>query len=163
MSSMNILINEEYNDLHTLYYILKLHNNSHRERYIVCSSTCSTIELSITMTQLLSAVKEGLQFQSDKVYSRNKINQIWTLKNSKDLLDMFTCAFSKISSIQHLTFLHLTLPFLMKKLKTCLKEIASSASLIYQQFPHMEFIFHNSHVTIELAVFSRFFYNVVVF
>jgi len=61
MSSMNILINEEYNDLHTLYYILKLHNNSHRERYIVCSSTCSTIELSITMTQLLSAVKEGLQ------------------------------------------------------------------------------------------------------
>ena len=63
MSSMNILINEEYDDLPTLYYILTLHNNSHRERYSVHvhSSTCSTKELSITMTKLLSAVKEGLQ------------------------------------------------------------------------------------------------------
>jgi hypothetical protein len=34
VSSMNILINEEYDDLSTLYWIPKLHRNPYRERYI---------------------------------------------------------------------------------------------------------------------------------
>jgi hypothetical protein len=34
MSSMNIPINEEYDDLSTLYWIPKLHRNPYRERYI---------------------------------------------------------------------------------------------------------------------------------
>ena len=94
-------------------------------------------------------------------------------KISKDLLDMFTCTFSKISSIQTFDFSAPYTTIYNEKIKNLfkgnysqrinIKEIASSASLIYQQFPHMEFIFHNSHVTIELAVFSRFVYNVIVF
>ena len=47
MSSMNIPINEEYDDLHTLYWITKLHQNTYIERYIAGSSICSTKELSI--------------------------------------------------------------------------------------------------------------------
>ena len=80
---------------------------------------------------------------------------------------MFTCTFSKISSIQTFDFSAPYTTIYNEKIKNLfkgnysqrinIKEIASSASLIYQQFPHMEFIFHNSHVTIELAIFSRFF------
>ena len=76
MSSMNNLINEEYNDLPTLYWIPRLRNNPYRERHITSSSTCSTKELLITMTKILSAVKEGLQSYCYKVYSRSNINQI---------------------------------------------------------------------------------------
>jgi hypothetical protein len=39
MSSMNIAINEEYDDLSTLYWIPKLHRNPYRERYITSPST----------------------------------------------------------------------------------------------------------------------------
>ena len=38
-------------------------------------STCSTKELSITMTKILHAVKGGLLSYCDKVYSRGNINQ----------------------------------------------------------------------------------------
>ena len=39
MSSMNIPINEEYDDLPTLYWIPKLHKNQNKERYIAGTST----------------------------------------------------------------------------------------------------------------------------
>jgi hypothetical protein len=39
LSSMNIPINEEYDDLSTLYWISKLHRNPYRERYITSPST----------------------------------------------------------------------------------------------------------------------------
>jgi hypothetical protein len=39
MSSINILINEEYDDLSTLHWIPKLHWNPYRERYITSPST----------------------------------------------------------------------------------------------------------------------------
>jgi hypothetical protein len=39
ISSMNILINEKYDDLSTLYWIPKLRRNPYRERYITSPST----------------------------------------------------------------------------------------------------------------------------
>ena len=59
MSSMNIPINEEYNDLSSLYWILRLPKNPYRERYIADSSTRSAIELSIAMTQCCLQSKRG--------------------------------------------------------------------------------------------------------
>jgi hypothetical protein len=44
-------------------------------------------ELSIHLTKILSAVKEGQQKYCETVYSRSGINHMWILKNSKDLLD----------------------------------------------------------------------------
>ena len=41
----------------------------------VYSSTCLTKELSISMTEILHAVKGGLLSYCDKVYSRGNINQ----------------------------------------------------------------------------------------
>ena len=75
MSSLNIPINEENCELSTLYWILKFQKNQYLERCIPCSSTCSTKELSITMTKILHAFKESLLSYCDKVYSRVNINQ----------------------------------------------------------------------------------------
>ena len=67
MSSMNIPIKKEYDYLSTLKLITKRHIEQYRERYITGSSICSTRELSITITTILSAVK-GLQSYFHKVY-----------------------------------------------------------------------------------------------
>jgi len=47
---------------------------------------CPTKKLS--MRNNLSAVKEGLQSNSDTVYSRCMVNQLWILKTSNDLLNI---------------------------------------------------------------------------
>jgi hypothetical protein len=56
-----------------------------RNNFIAGSSTCSTKELSIHLTKIMSAVKEGQQKYCETVYSRSGINHMWILKNSKDL------------------------------------------------------------------------------
>jgi hypothetical protein len=75
MSSLNIPINEENCELSTLYWIPKFQKNQYLDRYIPGSSTCSTKQLSITMTKIVHAVKGGLISYCDKVYSRGNINQ----------------------------------------------------------------------------------------
>ena len=75
MSSLNIPINDENCELSTLYWIPKFLKNQYLDRYIPGSSTCSTKELSITMTKIVHAVKGGLLSCCDKVYSRGNINQ----------------------------------------------------------------------------------------
>jgi hypothetical protein len=82
MTSLNIPSVEESEDLPYLYWIPKLHKTPYKERYIAGSSTCSTKELSIHLTKILSAVKEGQQKYCETVYSRNGINHMWILKNS---------------------------------------------------------------------------------
>ena len=97
----------------------KLHKTACKERYIAGSSTCSTKELSIHLTKILSAVKEGQQKCCETVYSRRGINYMWISKNSKGLLDnLKSRSFSQVSSIKTLDFstLHTTLPH--DKLKT---------------------------------------------
>jgi hypothetical protein len=49
MSSMNIPINEEYDDLSTIYWIPKLHRNPYRERYITSPSTKALLRHSGTI------------------------------------------------------------------------------------------------------------------
>ena len=75
MTSLNIPINEENCELSTLYWIPKFQKNQYLDRYIPGSSTCSTKELSITMTNILHAVKGGLLSYCDEVYSSGSINQ----------------------------------------------------------------------------------------
>jgi len=43
--------------------------------------------LSKLLTTVLSTVKDGLKTHCDTAYSRNGINQMWILKNSKDLVE----------------------------------------------------------------------------
>ena len=98
------------------------------------SSTCSTKELSIHLTKILSAVKEEQQKYCETVYSRSGINHMWILKNSKDLLDnLKSRSFSQVSSIKTFDFstLYTTLPH--DKLKTRLKET------IHKAFSHRNY------------------------
>ena len=130
MTSLSIPSGKDSGDLPYLYWIHKLHKTPCKERYIagsstcstkelsihltkILSSTCSTKELSIHLTRILSAVKEGQQKYCETVYSRIGINHMWILKNSKDLLDnLKSRSFSQVSSIITFYFstLYTTLP-----------------------------------------------------
>ena len=134
MTSLNIPSGKESEDLPYLYWIPKLHKTPYKERYIAGSSTCSTKELSIHLTKILSAVKEGQQKYCETVYSRSGINHMWILKNSKDLLDnLKSRSVSQVSSIKTFDFstLYTTLPH--DKLKTRLKET------IHKAFSHRNY------------------------
>ena len=104
MTFLNIPSGKESEDLPYLYWIPKLHKTPYKERYIAGSSTCSTKELSIHLTKILSAVKEGQQKYCETVYSR--------FDNLKSR------SFSYVSSIKTFDFstLYTTLPH--DKLKT---------------------------------------------
>ena len=134
MTSLSIPSGKESEDLPYLYWIPKLHKTPYKERYIAGSSTCSTKELSIHLTKIMSAVKEGQQKYCETVYSRSGINHMWILKNSKDLLDnLKSRSFSQVSSIKTFDFstLYTTLPH--DKLKTRLKET------IHKAFSHRNY------------------------
>ena len=128
MTSLSIPSGNESEDLPYLYWIPKLHKTPYKERYTAGSSTCSTKKLSIHLTKILSAIKEGQQKYCETVYSHSGINHMWILKNSKDLLDnLKSRSFSRVSSIT--TFdcstLYNTLRF--DKLKTRWKETIHKA------------------------------------
>jgi hypothetical protein len=78
------MLKEVMNDL-WLARISSLSNEVGLYVVLLGSSTCSTKELSIHLTKILSAVKEGQQKYCETVYSRSGINHMWILKNSKDL------------------------------------------------------------------------------
>jgi hypothetical protein len=80
MTSLNIPSGKESGDLPYLYWIPKLHKTPYKQSYIAGSSTRSTKELSIHLTKILSAVKEGQQKYCETVYSRSGINHMWILK-----------------------------------------------------------------------------------
>jgi len=65
VASVNIPINAENDALPTLYWISNIHKNPYREGYIAGSSTCSTKELSISMTYIVPAVRGRLKAHCD--------------------------------------------------------------------------------------------------
>ena len=128
MTSLSIPSGKESGDLPYLYWMPKLYKTPYKERYIAGSSAFSTKELSIHLTQIMSAVKEGQQKYCETVYSRSGINHMWILKNSKDLLDnLKSRSFSKVSSIKTFDFSTLYTTLLHDKLKTRLKETIHKA------------------------------------
>ena len=128
MLSLDIILDSTSEDLPSLYWIPKLHKNPYKQRYIAGSSSCSTKELSIRLTKILSAVKEGHQRYCDTVYSTSGINHMWILKNSKDLLDnLKSREFAKVHSVKTFDFstLYTTIPH--EKLKCRLKQIINKS------------------------------------
>ena len=90
-----------------------LHKNPYKQRFIAGSSTYSTKPLSKLLTIILSKIKDGLKRYTDTIYSRNGVNQILILKNSKELLQhLKSKAISKVSSIKTFEFstLYTTIP-----------------------------------------------------
>ena len=105
---------EEDIDLPKLYWIPKLHKNPYKQRYIAGSAKCPTKPLSQIVTQVLTAVKEGLLKYCDTAYARSGVNQMWILKNSKELLENLKAqSLHSINSIEYLISLLFTQLFLI--------------------------------------------------
>ena len=69
--------------------------------YIVSSAKCSTKPISKLLTCILLAVKTGLQSYCDTSYSSGGVNQMWILKNSKELLEYIQ--YTSLSSCNSIT------------------------------------------------------------
>ena len=87
LTSFGVQSNSEELDLPYIYWIPKMHKDPYKHRFIAGSSKCSTKPLSIILTKLLTHIKQGLQKYCETAYSRSGVNQMWILKNSKELLD----------------------------------------------------------------------------
>ena len=101
-----------------MYWLPKLHKSPYKQRYIAGSSKCSTKQISILLTKILTVIKDGLQTYSDTAFSRNGINQMWILKNSKTLLDnLKSRSLKTVSSISTYDFstLYTTIPHVQLK------------------------------------------------
>ena len=87
LASFGIDPNEEELNLPYIYWITKMHKNPYKHRFIAGSARCSTKPLSILLTKLLTHIKQGLQKYCETAYSRSGVNQMWVLKNLKELLE----------------------------------------------------------------------------
>ena len=105
LSSFGVHTRDVDIDLPSLYWIPKLHKDSYKQRFIAGSSNCSTKPLSKIITSILTTVKDGLKKYCDVIYSHSGINQMWILKNSKELLDnLQSHSLSSIHSIKTYAF-----------------------------------------------------------
>ena len=89
---------------------------------------CSTKPLSILLTKLLIHITQGLQKYCETFYSRIGVNQMWILKNSKELLEQLQSPnFNHITSITSFDFstLYITIPH--QKLKSRLATITRNS------------------------------------
>ena len=86
-------------NLPLLHWIPKLHTDPYKQRFIAGSSNCFTKALSKLLTSVFTTVK-GLQKYCDVVYSHSGINQMWILKNSKQLLESLQNQSPHINSIR---------------------------------------------------------------
>ena len=128
MSSFAIDTVGKDTDLPLLYWIPKLHKDPYKQRFIAGSSSCSTKPLSKLLTSILTTIKDGLQKYCDIVYSRSGINQMWILKNSKQLLDnLHSNSIASVNSIKTFDFstLYTTIPH--DQLKSRLASIVNQA------------------------------------
>ena len=102
-----------------------MHKDPYKHRFIEGSSKCSTKPISILLTKLLTHIKQGLQkYCCETAYSRSGVNQMWILKNSKELLEHLQSPnFNHITSIKSFDFsiLYTTIPH--QKLKSRLATI----------------------------------------
>ena len=105
MLAFRISLPEEDTALPKLYWIPKLHKNPYKQRYIAGPAKCSTKPLSQILTRILTAVKKGLQKYCDTAYFRSGVNQISTLKNSKEFLGNLKAQYlHSVNSIKSFNF-----------------------------------------------------------
>jgi hypothetical protein len=99
----------------------------YKQRFIAGSKKCSTKPLSILLTKILTVVKEGLHMHCATVYARSGVNQMWILKNSKELLEnLKSPIFSQIYSIKTYDFTTLYTTITHDELKTRLFNLIDS-------------------------------------
>ena len=101
-----------------------MHNNPNKHRFIAGSARCSIKPLFILLTKLLTHIKQGLQKYCETAYSRSGVNQMWILKNSKELLEHLKSSnLNNITSIKSFDFSTLNTTIPHDKLKSRLASI----------------------------------------
>ena len=115
-----------------IYWIPKMHKNPNKHRFIAVSSKCSSKPLSILITKWLTHIKQGLQKYCETALSKSEINQMWILKNLKELLDHLKSPdFNLITIIKAFDFSTLYTTISNQKLKSRLATIIRN-SFIYK-------------------------------
>ena len=128
LSSFGIDTLDDDADLPSVYWIPKLHKDPYKHRFIAGSTKCSTKPLSKLLTTILTTVKDGLKKYCDVIYSHSGINQMWILKNSKELLDNFNSnSLASVDSIKTYDFSTLYTNIPHTKLKSRLAELIRNA------------------------------------
>ena len=95
-------------------------------------SICSMKPLSKLLTCILSAVKSELQSYCDTSYSRGGVNQMWILKNSRDLLEHIQSrSLSTCNNIKSVDFSTLYTTILHSKLKDRLRKLVQLCFIKY--------------------------------
>ena len=129
LTSFVIETSDDEQELPYIYWIPKMHKNPYKHRFIAGYSRCFTKYLSILLTKLLTHIKQSLQKYCETAYSRSRINQMWILKNSKELLEhLKSPTFNHVTSINSFDFftLYTTIPH--QKLKNRLTRIIETPS-----------------------------------
>ena len=119
LTSFGIQTTDEELDLPYSFWISKMHKNPYKHRFIAGSSKYSTKPLSIQLKKLLTHIKQGLQKYCETSFSSSEVNQMWILKNSKELLGHLQSPnFNHTTSIKSFDFftLYTTIPH--QKLKS---------------------------------------------
>ena len=105
LTSFGIDTNDDELYLPYIYWIPKMHKNPYKHLFIAGSTKCSTKPLSILLTKMLTHITQGLQKYCETAYSRSGVNQMWILKNSKELLEHLKYPnFNHITSIKSFDF-----------------------------------------------------------
>ena len=86
IESVRLEMSEEDKNLPYLYWTPKLHKVPFKHHFIAGSSKCTTKDLSCPLTKVLTTVKDGLIRYNNTKTSRNGVNSMWIVKNSKNLL-----------------------------------------------------------------------------
>ena len=118
MLTFGISLPAEDIDLPKLYWISKLHKNPYILRVQLSAQS------SLFLRFQHESQPQGLQKYCDTAYARSGVNQLWILKNSKELLENLKAqSLHSVNSIKYFDFsaLYTTIPH--DKLKSKLKEI----------------------------------------
>ena len=86
ITSVELEMSEEDQNLPYLYWTPKLHKSSYKHRFIAGSSKCTTKDLSCLLTKLLSTIKDGLVRYCNTKTNHNGVSNMWNLKDSTNLL-----------------------------------------------------------------------------
>ena len=105
MKSFGIELSDDDKRLPYLYCTPKLHNSPVKHRFIAGSSKCTTKQLSSLLTKLLTVIKTGLEKYCGIKTSHTEVNNMWILKNSKNLLSFLSqLGVHRATSIQTFDF-----------------------------------------------------------
>ena len=86
MKSLGIELSDDDKKLPYLYWTAKIHKSPVKQHLIADSSKCTTKQLFTLLTIILTVIKTGLENHCSVMTSHTRVNNMWILKNSTNLL-----------------------------------------------------------------------------